>query len=81
MLGWFTHIEHEWDWGHLPWARLAEHFQVVLYDGRGFGMSDRKIDEFTIETELADLDAVVKATGLTKVALLGTSAGHNISRG
>ncbi len=21
VLGWFTHIEREWTWGHLPWER------------------------------------------------------------
>ncbi len=73
--GWFTHIEHEWPWGHLPWERLAEHFRIVLYDGRGFGMSDRDVDEFSAESESSALDAVVKALGEPEVALLGTSAG------
>jgi pimeloyl-ACP methyl ester carboxylesterase len=63
-LGWFTHIEQEWTWGHLPWPRLAEHVRLVLYDGRGFGLSDRDALAFTPDTEMLDVEAVVESAGL-----------------
>ncbi len=74
-LSWFTHIEQEWTWGHLPWPRLAEHFRLVLYDGRGFGLSDREAQTFTPDTEMLDLEAVVESAGLQQFALFGASAG------
>src|SRR5215471_11706636 len=62
VLGHFTHLEMEWDWPELRsfWERLAMHFTVVRYDGRGIGLSERFEGEFTEETRQADLDAVLK---------------------
>ena len=74
-LGWFTHIEQEWTWGHLPWPRLAEHVRLVLYDGRGFGLSDREAPVFTPDTEMLDLEAVVESARLQQFAVFGASDG------
>ncbi|MEE8336437.1 MAG: adenylate/guanylate cyclase domain-containing protein [Dehalococcoidia bacterium] len=74
-LSWFTHIEQEWTWGHLPWPRLAEHVRLVLYDGRGFGLSDRDAQTFTPDTEMLDVEAVVESAGLQQFAVFGASAG------
>lgn len=78
VLGWFTHLQMEWDWPELRafWERLAEHVTVVRYDGRGIGLSARWSDiEFTEETRQMDLQAVIDALGVKKVSLLGISEG------
>jgi len=75
-LGWFTHLELEWQWetGRRLWERLAERHTLVRYDGRGMGLSEPS-DEFSVDTHLADLEAVVNAAGLSQFALLGISRG------
>ncbi|HSP54644.1 MAG TPA: alpha/beta fold hydrolase, partial [Dehalococcoidia bacterium] len=50
---------------------LAARLKLARYDGRGIGLSQRGVENFSLETMLADLDAVVKALGAPKVALLG----------
>jgi len=77
VLGWFTHLEMEWEWPDLRlfWERLAERHRVVRYDGRGIGLSDPYAGEFTEETRQLDLDAVLTAVGVETASLLGVSEG------
>ena len=77
VLGYFTHLEMEWEWPELRrfWEALAEHFTVVRCDGRGMGLSDRYTGEFTEATRQSDLEAVLAAVGRERVALLGISEG------
>ena len=76
-LGWFTNLEMEWDSpiSSAIWQKLASRFQLIRYDGRGMGLSDRDVMEFNAETRLEDLEAVVEASGVEKFALLGLSEG------
>jgi pimeloyl-ACP methyl ester carboxylesterase len=77
VLGWFTHLDMEWEWPalRLLWERLAEYRTVVRYDGRGIGLSDHWAGEFTEETRQLDLDAVLTAVGATRINLFGVSEG------
>ena len=77
VLGHFTHLEKEWEWPDLRhfWERLAEHFTVVRYDGRGIGLSDQFGGDFTEETRLFDLDAVLTAVDAKGTTLFGISEG------
>jgi DNA-binding winged helix-turn-helix (wHTH) protein/alpha-beta hydrolase superfamily lysophospholipase len=77
VLGFFTHLEAEWDWPELRrfWEQLAEQHTVVRYDGRGIGLSGPYTGEFTEETRQKDLDAVLTAIGAEKAILLGISEG------
>ena len=77
VLGHFTHLEKEWEWPDLRhfWERLAERFTVVRYDGRGIGLSDRYLGEFTEEGRQLDLDGVLKDIGSEAAILLGISEG------
>jgi class 3 adenylate cyclase len=77
VLGWFTHLEFE---GENPrWRRLyegmASRFTYIRYDGRGMGLSDRDVTDFSIDAFVRDLEAVVDALGIEKVALYGISQG------
>lgn len=77
VLGWFTHLEMEWEWPELRylWERLGERFTVIRYDGRGIGLSDRWEEEFTEETRCLDLEAVLAATEIDSANLLAISEG------
>ena len=76
-LGWFTNLEKEWE-SPISSAfcqKLASRFQLIRYDGRGMGLSDRDVLEFTAETRLEDLEAVIEASGVERFALMGMSEG------
>jgi len=77
VLGWFTHLEVEWEWPAMRqiWERLAESFTLVRYDGRGFGMSPEWPHAFTEETRDSDLRAVLDAVGAEQPTLFGISEG------
>jgi pimeloyl-ACP methyl ester carboxylesterase len=77
VLGWFTHLEIEWEWPEMRtfWESLAQTHTVVRYDGRGIGLSDPFLGTFTEETRRFDLEAVLEAIGAKRLALLGISEG------
>ncbi len=75
-MGWFTHLEVEWSsaLGRSFWQRLSREHALVRYDGRGIGLSE-PTTEFSAATRLADLEAVVDATGVERFALMSLSEG------
>lgn len=74
---WMTHLEHDWDSPmHRHLAReLASGHQLIRYDQRGNGLSDRDVDELTLDAFVADLGSVIDAVGLDRVPLFGMSQG------
>jgi pimeloyl-ACP methyl ester carboxylesterase len=62
-----------WD---LVAPRLAEHFTVLRFDRRGFGLSQGKPD---IHRNVDDLAAVLDAAGVARAALLGMSQGARLA--
>ena len=71
----FSHIQLEWQ---LPecrrwYERLAEKRMLVRYDHRGCGLSDRDRTDYSVDTLVLELDAVVDRLGLERFALLGLS--------
>ena len=63
-----------------PWlAELSRYRTLVRYDARGCGLSDRTEAPLTIDTWVADLEAVVDAAGIERFALFGCSQGCAIS--
>ncbi|MCJ7509668.1 MAG: adenylate/guanylate cyclase domain-containing protein [Dehalococcoidia bacterium] len=76
-LGWLTHLECEWE---NPLRRpfidaISTRYLFVLYDGRGMGLSDRRVSDYSLEAQVRDLEAVVDALGLERFALYGVSQG------
>ena len=69
-----SHIEQEWQIPEVRcwYERLAEGRQVVRYDSRGAGLSDRDISGFSLDALVQDLDAVITGLGDEKVALFGS---------
>ena len=69
-------------WGGGPYGRtlryLAKRFRVIHYDSRGQGMSQRGLAaDHTMEAYERDLEAVVAATGVRRVAIQASNQfGH-----
>ncbi len=51
------------------YRRLAQHRQLVLYDGRGTGVSDREVTDYSLDAQVLDLSGVVERLGLGPFAL------------
>nr|HET7860296.1 alpha/beta fold hydrolase [Caldimonas sp.] len=74
---WLSHVEHDLEspvWR--PWLReLSRRHAYIRYDQRGCGLSDRAVDELTLDLLVGDLEAVVDHLGLQRFPLLGSSQG------
>ncbi len=72
--GWTLADRRLWE---APAAALRRDFRVIRYDGRGNGASDRPVEPAAYEvTELvADVIAVLDATGTRRAVLVGNSLG------
>jgi class 3 adenylate cyclase/pimeloyl-ACP methyl ester carboxylesterase len=55
--------------------RLAQHFTVVMYDGRGMGLSARDRSEYELDAKIRDLEAVLAAVGAETASLVGMQFG------
>ncbi len=69
----WCHIQLEWQ---VPRSRgflerLAEQRMLVRYDCRGTGLSDRDALEFSLDSQVLDLEAVVDRLKLVRFALFG----------
>jgi pimeloyl-ACP methyl ester carboxylesterase len=53
----------------------ARFFRLVRYDPRGFGLSDRRVTDFSPEYLSRDLQAVIDKEGLDGIILLGAAIG------
>ena len=69
----YSHIRAEWKLPELrrAYELLAVDRTLVRYDGRGTGLSSRDVENFPLETMVADLDAVVGDLFAEQVVLLG----------
>lgn len=63
-------LDFGWTEGGL-WERLGASFQVVRFDPRGCGLSDRHGVWGSFQDEATDITAVVNAIGAARVSLLG----------
>ena len=78
VLGWGTHLTRG---GSSPTYNsnflesVGAHHLIVQYDGRGCGLSERGLRDYSIEPRVRDLEAVVDALKLKRFALYGISAG------
>jgi DNA-binding CsgD family transcriptional regulator/pimeloyl-ACP methyl ester carboxylesterase len=75
----FQHSQLAWEGRPISQALayLCQRFQVVQYDSRGQGMSQRRLSNHSIERYGDDLHAVIQATGHQRVALFASTVfGH-----
>jgi len=77
VANWLSHINLDWDsplWKH--WFReLSRGHRLIRYDPRGTGLSDRRVNDLSLEAWVADLEAVVEALDLERFSLLGFCQG------
>lgn len=71
------HLHKEW---RIPtvrayWQRLARHHTVVRFDNRGSGLSHGGPADYSLPALARDLEAVVRAAGLARFALIGRITG------
>jgi len=59
---------------------FAKHFEVIVYDHRGFGQSDCVGTATTIERLAADAVKLMDALGLDRIHLVGHSAGAAVAQ-
>jgi class 3 adenylate cyclase len=66
-----SHVQLQWQFPEVRhWTeRLAEKRIVVRYDGRGSGLSERDVTDYSLDALLRDLQAVVNHLGLERFAL------------
>jgi pimeloyl-ACP methyl ester carboxylesterase len=78
---WLTHLQLDGEttaWR--PWIeRLAAGRTLVRYDLRGCGLSDRQPEDLSLDSWVADLEAVVDALGLERFPLFGLCQGGAIA--
>jgi class 3 adenylate cyclase len=55
--------------------RLSARHLLIRHDGRGMGLSDHQVSDYSPEAQVRDLEAVVDALGLERFALWGYSQG------
>ena len=75
--GWISQVEALWE---APaqrrfLERMAAFGRLILFDSRGTGLSDRVLEEFTLEQEVKDVLAVLDAAGSERAALVTYSVG------
>jgi pimeloyl-ACP methyl ester carboxylesterase/DNA-binding CsgD family transcriptional regulator len=78
---WLTHLEYDWDspvWRY--WLEgLGQSHTLIRYDARGCGLSDRDLDDLSLERYVSDFEAVVETAGVERFTLLGISQGSAIA--
>ena len=74
---WLSHLQYDWEspvWRHFL-HELGHFATVVRYDERGHGLSDREVDDFTLERRVEDLEAVITEAGCARFALMVMAQG------
>ncbi|MCW5731424.1 MAG: alpha/beta fold hydrolase, partial [Alphaproteobacteria bacterium] len=74
---WYNQLELDWEgpvWRRM-FQEMARDFRLLRYDQRGTGLSAREVGEMSLDAWVGDVDAVVRAAGLGRFALLGISQG------
>nr|WP_305985951.1 alpha/beta hydrolase [Roseibium sp. MMSF_3544] len=72
---WLTHLEFDWEspvWRHVN-SGFSETHRLVRYDGRGNGLSEWDVSDFSLTRQVEDLEAVADAAGLCRFPILGVS--------
>ncbi|MEX0761239.1 MAG: alpha/beta fold hydrolase [Dehalococcoidia bacterium] len=78
---WLSHVEFDWGspiWRHW-WEGLSQKHLFVRFDQRGCGLSDREVEDLSLDSWVSDLECVVDGLGLDRFALLGMSQGAAVA--
>jgi pimeloyl-ACP methyl ester carboxylesterase len=68
-----THLDLQWEDppSALCFQRYASFARLIRFDRRGTGLSDPVEQPLTLDQQMDDLDAVLDAAGIERVALFG----------
>ena len=58
---------------------MAKHFTVIDFDLRGYGLSERPVQKYTMEVWADDVAALLDATGVERAHVHGTSMGGMVA--
>ena len=78
---WLSHLQFDWQsplWRHYL-VELGRVATVIRYDERGYGMSDRKVTDHSLQARVADLEAVADDAGIERFALLAMAQGGPVA--
>ena len=78
---WLSHLQFDWEspvWRHFL-EDLGRFATIIRYDERGHGLSDREVDDFSLDARVRDLEAVVESAGLDTFALMGMAQGGPVA--
>lgn len=81
VANWMNHLENDWQspvWRHLLDEFSRDH-QFVRYDERGTGLSDRRVDDLSLDAFVNDLESVIDSVGLERFPLFGISQGGPVA--
>jgi pimeloyl-ACP methyl ester carboxylesterase len=68
-----------WQW-HKMVPYLAEHFQVITFDNRGVGQTDKPAGPYTAQMLAADTAGLLEVLGIEKAVIMGHSMGGFIAQ-
>ena len=68
-----------WQW-HKMVPFLAKHFQVITFDNRGVGQSDKPAGPYTAQMLAADTAGLLDALGIEKAIIAGHSMGGFVAQ-
>lgn len=78
---WLSHLQH--DLTSPVWRHFIEFLgtiaTVIRYDEQGFGLSERDVDDFSLDTRVDALESVVAAAGFDRFALMGIAQGSPVA--
>lgn len=61
------------------YERLTKVARVIRFDKRGTGLSDRGTNVTTLDQQVADLEAILQATGTERATICGLSHGGSLA--
>ena len=70
-----SHVQLEWDVLGPIFAPFLAHRKIIRFDHRGSGLSDRGVEDLSLDALVLDLEAVVQRLGLAEFALAGSARG------
>jgi len=70
---------HSLDWGWIIPQKLADRYEVILFDNRGAGRSDQPAGPFAIEQMARDTVGLMDALGIDRAHVFGGSMGGMVA--
>lgn len=78
---WLSHLEHQWrsaSWQ--PWLQaFSREHNLLRYDARGCGLSDRNANDLSFEAWVRDLECVIEAASFRRFDLIAKCWGGPIA--